>query len=72
MGEDQKNPKNILLSHKNEWNIAICSNMHGPRDYHTMWNKSDKDKCHMISLICGIWKNDTNELIYKIEIDSQT
>ena len=26
----------------------------------------------MISLICGIFKNDTNELIYKTEIDSQT
>ena len=26
----------------------------------------------MTSLICGILKNDTNELIYKTEIDSQT
>ena len=25
----------------------------------------EKDKYHMISLICGILKNDTNELIYK-------
>ena len=25
----------------------------------------------MISLICGIEKNDTNELFYKTEIDSQ-
>ena len=25
----------------------------------------------MTSLICGILKNDTNELIYKTEIDSQ-
>ena len=24
----------ILLSHKKEWNNAICSNMEGPRDYH--------------------------------------
>ena len=31
----------------------------------------DKDKCHMISLICGIFKKGTNELIYKTEIDSQ-
>ena len=30
------------------------------------------DKYHMISLICGILKNDTNELIYKTERDSQT
>ena len=25
----------ILLSPKKEQNNAICSNMHGPRDYHT-------------------------------------
>ena len=25
----------ILLSHKKEWNNAICSNMDGPREYHT-------------------------------------
>ena len=31
----------ILLSHKNEWNNAICSNMGRPRDYHTKWSKSD-------------------------------
>ena len=36
-----------------EWNNAICSNMDGPRDYHTKWNKSDKDK-YMIPLVCGM------------------
>ena len=25
----------ILLNHKKEQNHAICSNMSGPRDYHT-------------------------------------
>ena len=34
-------------------------------------NKSEKDKCHVISLICGILKKDTDELIFKTEIDSQ-
>ena len=63
----------LLLSHKKEWNNAICSNMDGPRDYHTEWSKSDReDKYHTISLICGILKNDANELIYKTETDSQT
>ena len=33
---------------------------------------TEEDKYHMISLICGILKNDTNELIYKTEINSQT
>ena len=34
----------------------------------------EKDKYHMISLRCGILKKkkDTNELIYKTEIDPQT
>ena len=35
-----------------------------PRDYHS---KEDKDIYHMTSLIFGILKNDTNELIYKRE-----
>ena len=46
--------------------------MDGPRDYHTKWSKSEKDKYHMIPLIRGILKNDTNKLIYRTEIDSQT
>ena len=33
----------ILLSHKKEWNV-ICSNMDGPRDYHTKWSKSDRER----------------------------
>ena len=39
--------------------------MDGPSDHHTRWNKSQKDKYHMISLLSGIHKNDTSELIYK-------
>ena len=35
-------------------------------------NQTEKYKYHMISLICEIQKNDTNELIYKAEIDTQT
>ena len=29
---------------KKEWNDAICSNMDGPRDYHTKWSKSDRER----------------------------
>ena len=32
----------------------------------------EKDIYLMISLICGIYIDETNELIYKTEIDSQT
>ena len=31
-------------------------------------SQTEKDKYHMKSLMCGILKNDTNELIYKTEI----
>ena len=34
----------ILLHHNKEWNSAICSNMDGPRDYHTKWSKSDRER----------------------------
>ena len=37
-----------------KWNNAICSTMDGPRDYHIEWSKTEKEKYHMISLICGI------------------
>ena len=63
----------VLLNHKKEkkekWNNAICSNMNGPRDYHT---ESDKDKYHIIwyHLYVEPKKNDTNKLIYKQKIDS--
>ena len=32
---------------------TICSDMNGPRDYHSKQSKSEKDKYHMISLIRG-------------------
>ena len=34
----------ILFGHKKEWNNAICSNMDGPRDYHTEWSKLDRER----------------------------
>ena len=34
----------MLLSHENEWDNAIHSNIDVPRDYHTMWRKSKEDK----------------------------
>ena len=34
----------ILLSHEKEWNNAICHNFDGPGDYHTKWNKSDRER----------------------------
>ena len=47
--------------------------MNGPRDYHTKWSKSDRER--QISYdITYMWrlKYDINEFIHKTEIDSQT
>ena len=41
-------------------------------DLDIMVLSKEKDKHHMISLIIGILKNKTNELIYKTEIDLKT
>ena len=63
----------ILLSHKKEQNHALCSIMDGPRDCHIKWSKSDRERqgscdiTYMWSLKC-----DTNELLYKTEIDSHS
>ena len=60
-------------SHQKEQNHAICSNMDGPRDDHTKWSKSVRER--QISYdITNMWnlKYDTNELLYKAETDSQT
>ena len=34
----------ILLSHKKEWNSAICKDMDEPRDCHKEWSKSERKK----------------------------
>ena len=46
--------------------------MDGPEDYHTKWRKLEKDKHHLILLICGIFiKNDINELNYKTDLQTE-
>ena len=42
-------------------NNAVCSNINGPKEYHTEWSKSDKERDGMTSLICGILSG-TNQL----------
>ena len=58
------------ISCKKEWKVVACNNLDRPRDDHTKWNKKKTN---------AIWyhymwnlKNDTNELLYKTEMDSQT
>ena len=61
----------ILLSHKKEWNNAICSNMYATRDYHTKWNKSERER-QIPYDITYMWnlKYGTNEIIYETETGS--
>ena len=61
----------ILLSHKKEQNNAICGNIDLPRDCHTEWRESDRGR--QIYDITYMWthKKGTDEVIYKVETESQ-
>ena len=52
----------LAIYQNKEWNNAICSNVGGLGDYCTWWNKSDKDKYHVISLVV---ESLVDEPIYK-------
>ena len=62
----------ILLSHQKEQNNAICSDMDGPRDCHTEWSKSERER-QILYNIAYMWnlENGTDELICKAEIESE-
>ena len=61
-----------FLAIKKEEIMPLVAIQVGPRDEHTKGRKSDENDKSTILLMCGILKkNDTNELIYKSEIDSQ-
>ena len=34
-----------------EWNLAICNDINGARMYYAKWNKSEKNKYHIISYV---------------------
>ena len=48
--------------------------MDRPRDCQTEWNKSDRERQILYDMIYmqNLKRNDTSELIYKTETDSQT
>ena len=62
--EDVGYTYNGILAIKKEWNNAICSNMDGPRDYHTKWYV-----CYHLRVESN--KHDKKELIYKTVTSSQ-
>lgn len=53
----------MQLSHKTEWNPIIGHDMVGPWKCYAKWDKSDRKKAKyfIISLIYGIWKEQTNQ-----------
>ena len=48
-----------------KWNPAIFNTVDEPWGHHAKWNKSEKDKYYLISLICGI----QNIALIKTEIE---
>ena len=45
----------ILLSHKKEWNSAVCRDVNGPRDYHTEWSQKEKKQISYINAYAYMW-----------------
>ena len=61
----------VLPSRKKEWGNTLCSNMYAPKDCHTEWSKSERERQVQYCLYVEYKKKGTNELIYKIEIELQ-
>ena len=59
----------ILLSHIKEPNCAICRHLDGPRD--SGISQNEKNKCHILTYVCGIHKNGIDDLICKREIENR-
>ena len=56
----------VLLSHKKEWNWVICRDVDGPRDCHTEWSKSEREKqCILYVYVYYMYKINNKNLLYK-------
>ena len=62
----------IVLGHEMGWKNDTCSNIDGPKGYHTKWRKSERERQIPYS-ITYMWnlKYDTNELTNKIETQTE-
>ena len=50
-----KTSLNIWITQpEKEWNNAICNNMDGPRNYHTKWSKSERER-QILYINAYIW-----------------
>lgn len=63
----------ILLSHKEEWNDAICSDSGGPRECHTGDTNQRKRNvvCYDLNVHSKKKMGMMNEFIYKTELELQ-
>ena len=53
--EDVHTYNGILLSHKKEWNNAICSNVDATRDYHTKRSQRKTNTIYHLCVESKIW-----------------
>ena len=51
----------ILFSYKKEVNLTICDNMDGTWGHQVKWNKSERDKYHMMTYIWNLEQNKTKQ-----------
>ena len=58
----------ILLSHENEWNNAICSNINGPRDYRTKWSQSDITSLLFNQFVSRVTKHFSLTKVLKVKV----
>ena len=61
----------ILLNHKKKQNWVICR-MDLETVIQSEVNQKEKNKYHILTHICGIQKNGTDEPVCKAEIETQT
>ena len=63
----------MLFSSEKEQNNAFCSNVEEPRDYHTEWSKSDRERqiSYDNAYMWNLKKKGISELISKTEVESQ-
>ena len=62
----------ILLSHKRNKIGSLVETWMDLELYRASISQKEKNKYHILTCICGIWKNDLDDLIYKAEIETQT
>ena len=48
-----------------------CRDVDGPRDCQSEVSQKEKKECPMLARVCGIWKDGTDDLTNRAEIEIQ-